>query len=86
MKITKKGFWYVLHTLLHERFQREGFDTSQQKNEKRNPPKISIIYILPICKPHTSQLLVKNCKIVENNAKNSLCKRCVASALNAAKC
>ena len=65
----KKSFWYVLHILLHERFQREGFDTSQQKNEKRNPPKISIIYILPIYKPHTFQLLVKNCKIVENNAK-----------------
>ena len=83
MKITKKvsGMYYIFYFM-------KGFKEKDliQVSKKRNPLKISIIYILPIYKPHTSQLLVKNCKIVENNAKNSLCKRCVASALNAAKC
>ena len=75
MKITKKvsGMYYIFYFM--KGFKEKDLIQVSKKMKKRNPPKISIIYILPIYKPHTSQLLVKNCKIVENNAKKIHCVR-----------
>ena len=59
MKIRKKvsDMYYILYFM--KGFKEKDLIQVSKKMKKRNPPKISIIYILPICKPHTSQLLVE---------------------------